>query len=387
MYPKLSDLINDLLGTNINLPIQSYGFMLGMAFLVGGTIIYFELKRKEKEGLLQAQKKKIIKGKPASLTDLIVSAVVGFLIGFKIIGAVFDYTFFANDPQQFLFSSEGNFIGGLIFGAAYAYYVYWSKQKDKLDKPKEVEVLVYPYQLTGTIILIAALTGIIGAKIFHQLENLDEFFADPLGSLLSFSGLTFYGGLIVAAFALVYYANRNKISWKHLTDVFAPALMIAYAIGRIGCQVSGDGDWGIINTALKPEWLSFLPDWLWAYDYPHNILNQGVPIEGCTGQYCHHLVPPVFPTPVYETTTCTILFLILWFIRKRIKIPGILFSIYLMLNGVERFFIEKIRVNETYNIFGSKITQAEIISVVLILLGGIGVWYFSSYHKKQKKKG
>jgi len=387
MYPKLSDLINDIFGTNINLPIQSYGFMLAMAFLAGGLIVYFELKRKEKEGLIHAQKKKIIKGKPASINELVFSALIGFLIGFKIVGAALNYTYFANNPQDFLFSKEGSFIGGIIIGAIYTYYSYWQKQKNKLDKPKEDVTLVHPYQLTGSIILIATVTGIIGAKIFHQLENMDEFIADPVGSLLSFSGLTFYGGLIVATFALIYYSEKNKISWKYLADIVAPALMIAYAIGRIGCQVSGDGDWGIINLTPKPEWLSFLPEWLWAYDYPNNILNQGVLIEGCSVHYCHHLVPPVFPTPVYETTICGILFLILWFIRKRIKAPGVLFSIYLMFNGVERFFIEKIRVNETYNIIGSEITQAEIISVILVLLGGIGVWYFLSSHKKQKVEG
>ena len=247
--------------------------------------------------------------------------------------------------------------------------------------------MLHPYQLTGTIILIATLTGIIGAKIFHQLENINDFLSDPIGSLLSFSGLTFYGGLIVAAFALIYYSERNKISWKHLADIIAPALMISYAIGRIGCQLSGDGDWGIINAAPKPEWLSFLPNWLWAYDYPHNILNQGVLIEGCSGHYCHHLVPPVFPTPVYETFTCTILFVFLWLIRKKIKVAGVLFFIYLMLNGIERFFIEKIRVNETYNILGSKITQAEIISVILFIVGGIGIWYFLSNNRKTKKGG
>ena len=158
-----------------------------------------------------------------------------------------------NDPQEFLFSYEGNLVGGLLFGAAYTYYIYWRKNKDKLDKPKEVEVLVHPYQLTGTIILIAVLTGIIGAKIFHQLENIDDFLADPIGSLLSFSGLTFYGGLIVAAFALIYYSEKNKISWKYLADSVAPALMISYAIGRIGCQVSGDGDWGIIIQLPNPN--------------------------------------------------------------------------------------------------------------------------------------
>ncbi|MCK4288197.1 MAG: prolipoprotein diacylglyceryl transferase [Bacteroidales bacterium] len=384
MYPKLSDIINDIFGTNINLPIQSYGFFVALAFIIAGTTLYLELKRKEKEGLLKPQKKKVLKGKPASTQEIVISVIVGFILGFKIVEIFFNYSFFADNPQEFLFSTEGNLWGGLIFGIASGYYIYRNKQKTKLDKPEWVEETIHPYQLTGMIILVAAISGIIGAKIFHQLENFDDFLSDPVGSILSFSGLTFYGGLIVATFVVIYFAKRNNISWVYLADAIAPALMIAYAIGRIGCQVSGDGDWGIVNLATKPEWLSFLPDCLWAYDYPHNILNEGIPIEGCIGDHCFKLAQPVFPTPVYETSICFILFLILWFIRKKLKVPGMLFSIYLILNGIERFFIEKIRVNETYNIFGKEITQAEIISVVFIIAGILGIWYFINRYKKSK---
>ena len=154
-----------------------------------------------------------------------------------------------------------------------------------------------------------------------------------------------------------------------LGDLVAPGLILAYGIGRIGCHVAGDGDWGIVNTLVKPEWLAFLPDWAWAYDYPHNIINHGVRIAGCTGPHCFQLAEKVFPTPIYETTMAVIIFAILWSIRKRIKTPGMLFAIYLMFNGAERFFIEKIRVNNVYHIAGIDITQAEIISPILFLAG------------------
>ncbi|MCP4551568.1 MAG: diacylglyceryl transferase, partial [Bacteroidetes bacterium] len=258
MYPKVSDFINEVFGTNINLPIQSFGLFVALAFIVAAAIVYIELKRKESEGLLNHQIKKVLKGKPATTQDFIIPIILGFLIGAKLIGAIFDYSYFAEDPQGFLFSFKGNIVGGIIFTAYFFFTTYRRKSKEKLDKPIWVEEKLHPYQLTGNIVFIAAVAGIIGAKIFHQLENLDDFLANPIESLLSFNGLTFYGGLIVAGITLVYYAKKNKIAWYHLADSVAPALMIAYAIGRIGCQIAGDGDWGIVNMAPQPEWLSFM---------------------------------------------------------------------------------------------------------------------------------
>lgn len=381
MYPRISDLINDVFGTQINLPIQSYGFFVALAFVVAALILYYELKRKEKEGSIPFQLKKKLIGSAPKIQDFIFPYILGFIIGFKLLEAILHYSAFAEQPNEFLFSLRGNIWGGFLVGAYSVFSTYRKIKKAQLDEPTWVEEKLHAYELTGSLVFIAAISGIIGAKIFHQLENMDEFLADPIGSLLSFSGLTFYGGLIVAAITLIIYAKKNKIPWPELADAIAPILMIGYAIGRIGCQVAGDGDWGIVNLEPKPEWLSFLPDWAWAYDYPNNVLNQGVLIEGCTGAHCYRLAEPVFPTPLYETVTCLILFSILWMLRKRIKIPGVLFSVYLIFNGFERFFIEKIRVNTTYRIFNNEITQAEIISVILILLGIFGIILFKKYQK------
>jgi phosphatidylglycerol---prolipoprotein diacylglyceryl transferase len=94
-----------------------------------------------------------------------------------------------------------------------------------------------------------------------------------------------------------------------------------------------------------------------------------VPIPGCVGKYCNELNPPVYPTPLYEIVICLLLFGLLWSLRKKLKTPGTLFALYLMLNGIERFFIEKIRVNTRLNIFGLQPTQAEVISTLLFLTG------------------
>ena len=114
---------------------------------------------------------------------------------------------------------------------------------------------------------------------------------------------------------------------------------------------------------------SFLPVWMVAYTYPQNVNKDGVRIAGCTDEHQRALPQPVFPTPFYETIMCTVLFILLWSIRKRITTPGVMFGIYLIVNGLERFTVELIRVNNTYSIFGFHPTQAEIISSALVISG------------------
>jgi prolipoprotein diacylglyceryltransferase len=122
-------------------------------------------------------------------------------------------------------------------------------------------------------------------------------------------------------------------------------------------------------TFAKPSFLQFLPNWVFAYNYPHNVNDAGVAIDGCVGKYCNQLPIPVFPTPFYETIICLLLFLTIWLLRRKLNIPGTLFAVYLALNGLERFLIEKIRVNNRMNVFGFHPTQAEIISTLLLISG------------------
>ncbi len=296
---------------------------------------------------------------------------------------ILDYSLFTDDPQKYVLSVKGSWLLGFLFALAYTYYVYFRKNSKKLTPPVWEEVAVHAREQALPVLFIAVIAGVIGAKIFNWFENWNDFIRDPINSLLSFSGLTFYGGLIVAYLSILYYSHRQKINWKHISDAAAPGLILAYGIGRIGCQVAGDGDWGIVNTAPKPGWLSFIPDWLWAYDYPHNIINEGVLIPGCSGQHCFHLARPVFPTPVYETMMAVVIFIILWSIRKKIKMPGIIFAIYLMFNGIERYVIETIRVNARFDLMGMSVTQAEVISSLIFLLGlSLFIILCSTYKKK-----
>jgi prolipoprotein diacylglyceryltransferase len=140
----------------------------------------------------------------------------------------------------------------------------------------------------------------------------------------------------------------------------------------------------MVNLEPKPEWLAFLPDWMWAFNYPHNVINEGVLIPGCDGRNCHVLDQPVFPTPFYETIMAFALFGVLWSIRKKFHVPGVLFSIYLILNGTERLLIEQIRVNIRYELFGVQITQAVVIAVLLIITGIAGIFFCRWRNKKLK---
>jgi len=373
MYPNLYFAFKDLFGIDWK-PLRfvnSFGFFVAISFILAAVFLTMELRRKSKQGLLFPTEMQMVVGKPASVSDLLINFFLGFLLGYKILALFIMSDATTEDPQEFIFSRIGSWPAGIGLGLLFAGMKWYDKNKQKLPKPEKRTVRIWPQDRVGEMTILALVFGLLGAKLFDIFENWSDFLKRPSEYIFSAEGLTFYGGLICAAIAIWLYAKRHKIGFWHLNDAAAPALMLAYAVGRIGCQVAGDGDWGIVNTRPKP--FSGLPDWMWGYTYPHNVAKAGDPIPGCVDKFCNELPQAVYPTPFYETVVCLILFVILWSLRKKLKIPGTLFALYLMLNGLERFMIEKIRVNTRMNLFGFQPTQAEVIST-LLFLSGLLIW-------------
>ncbi len=380
MYPDLSYLFHDLIGTapdNWLSVLKTFGVFLILAFIASAYVLNLELKRKEKEGLLQGFTEEERIGFPATWQEIATNALFGFIIGFKLPYIAQHFQEFRPDPASIILSGKGTWLWGIVAAAIFGFFKYWDTNKRAIAKPHIREVNVLPHHRIGDITILAAISGIIGARLFSIIEseeNIKAFIKDPLDQLLSGSGLAIYGGLIVAFIAVYYYVYKKGMKPIYVMDAVAPALIMGYAVGRLGCQFSGDGDWGIVNNAPPPSWW-FLPDWAWAFKYPHNVLNDGIPIEGCTWDYCRQLGEAVYPTPLYETFFSLIIFTILWTLRKRFKVPGMIFFLYVLLNGIERFFIEKIRTNPDIHLLGMSATQAEYVAGLLIIIGTVGMIY------------
>lgn len=401
MYPYISDLINDLLGTSIRLPAKTFGFFLAMAFVVAYFVIKRELARREKLGQFRLRTEKIRLQGPMSKFELFGQPVLWGIVGYKLGYMFVDYDRFYGATDQVLLSTEGFWLTGLLALGIAGFLKYRKNEQTKDLEEKFQEVKVGPSYFMGQIVTLAFIGGILGAKIFALVEDPPTTFIGFLKALVSFDGLAFLGGLICASALILWYVNRKGFNAWKILDAAVPALILAYAVGRIGCQMSGDGDWGMPNIAPQPDWLAWLPDWTWSFDYPGNVAypnpgtsfgcdtgpeycNHVVEIVNCTrDEYCTRLAKPAWPTPFYETMMGFGIFGILWAIRKRLKFTGQLLSIYLMFIGLERFLIEFIRVNERYDFLGMTLSQAQIIALFMIL-GGIGLFVWRTSKKQPK---
>ena len=392
-YPRITDFIFELFNHAPAadyrfIPVFSYGFFVACGFFAAATLAVNEMRRREKLGLLTGQSREVIVGEAPTTTEVVFYAAFGFVIFFKLIGLVAYQPLLSTGALQlgdYMTSlTMGSWLGGLVGAAALAYTYYAGKNKEKLPQPVKKSITLYPSDGIGDIVVIAAILGVLGSNFFNFLENPDDyqnFWADPVGSM--FSGLSVYGGLICAGIGFGVYAYVKKFSIAHFFDSVAPGFILANGIGRIGCHVAGDGDWGLPNPYTKPAWM---PQFLWSSHYEHNIIDADptVIIPGCTEEHCNMLAQAAYPTPLYELIMCTAIFVILWSLRKRLTYaPGMVFSVFMILIGIQRFAIEQWRDvsgRDTYPFMGHQFRQSEIISTVMIFAGiGLTAYLYSKY--------
>ncbi|MEJ7891922.1 MAG: prolipoprotein diacylglyceryl transferase family protein [Solirubrobacteraceae bacterium] len=221
---------------------------------------------------------------------------------------------------------------GLSFGLSFVICgMVLSRRLRELGKPVD-----YAYE----IVFSALVGGLIGARLWYVAEHTDALSEDFFGTLFGGSGLTWYGGALGGAAAVLLWAKRKDMFGLGLLDLAAPALALGYAGGRVGCQLSGDGDYG-------EAW-----DGPWAMAYPDGV----VPTDEA-----------VHPTPVYETLAMGVTALVLWHLRDRFA-PGRLFALYLVLAGLERFLVEFVRRNSPAL---AGLTTAQLVSLVMLAAGAI----------------
>lgn len=197
--------------------------------------------------------------------------------------------------------------------------------------------------LASTFVLWAAVGGLIGARLLFLVQEWQAFLNDPWSLLFTGAGFVWYGGLIGGVVGVTLCIYRYGFSWSEMMDAVAPSITLGHAIGRIGCHLAGDGDWGPPTT---------LP---WGVAYPHAIVGWDFP----PGVRVH-------PTPLYETTAYLLVFAFLWSRRLKSPEPGTQFGWYLVLASTARFFLEFVRVNPPW-LFN--LSQAQLLSIVLVAAG------------------
>jgi phosphatidylglycerol:prolipoprotein diacylglycerol transferase len=208
---------------------------------------------------------------------------------------------------------------------------------------RELKRKGYDAAHASSVILWAAAGGLVGARLWLVLEGWSEFVRDPASFLLTGGGFVWYGGLLGGALAVTAYFRRHAIAWLKGADAAAPALAIGQAIGRIGCQLAGDGDWGAETT---------LP---WGMAYPHAVVGWDKP----PGVHVH-------PAPLYECALYLAVFLFLWRTRKQPAPDGTAISWYCVLAAGARFLIEFVRINPRVAL---GLSLAQLVSLALVVAG------------------
>src|SRR6202790_5186219 len=227
--------------------------------------------------------------------------------------------------------------------AAYVLQADFDRRRDYLPPAKKSKGEQVERKDEGFLIIgIAGFAGLVGARLYHVLESPGEFFADPWPLLFSRFGFAWFGGFLGGVVALVFLARRSRIPVLEFLDISSPAACVGYAIGRIGCLLSGDGDYGRVTTVP------------WGMSFPNGVVP--------TTERVH-------PTPLYEFFIWLAIAAFLWHLGKKsisgARPKGEIFCSYLVLTGVARFLIEFIRINPR-SFFGlSNAQAASLVSIVI----------------------
>lgn len=214
----------------------------------------------------------------------------------------------------------------------------------------ELKRLGYDPELASTLVFAAAIGGLVGARLLFIVEHWDNFLAAPLEYVFTGSGFTWYGGFFGGVIGVSWVVRKNNLPWLVGADIAAPALALAYGVGRLGCHFAGDGDWGTI-TAVP-----------WGVAYTNAIIGWVDPTTGIP-------YPPgtrVHPTPVYEFIGSLIIFGVLWSLRDKTYAPGTIAWLYLILSGCARLLVEFWRINPP---LAWGLSEAQWFSLVLMTLG------------------
>jgi phosphatidylglycerol:prolipoprotein diacylglycerol transferase len=208
----------------------------------------------------------------------------------------------------------------------------------------------YNPELASTIVFAAAVGGLVGARLLFIIEQWQGFLLSPWSYIFTGAGFTWYGGFLGGVVAVSWVVRKNKIPWLIGADIAAPALALAYGVGRIGCHVAGDGDWGPVTEVP------------WGVAYTKAIIGWADPNTGVP-------YPPgvrVHPTPIYEFLQGVLVFAVLWSLRKKGYAPGTMAWLYLILAGLSRFTAEFWRINPQ---IGLGLSEAQWFSIALMLVG------------------
>ncbi len=230
----------------------------------------------------------------------------------------------------------------------------------------------YPTEYASSLVVWAAIVGIVGSRIYDVLDNFQAYMSDPKSIIFSGSGFVWYGGLFGGILGTYLVARHYRIPWLVTADMCAPALAIGQAIGRQGCQLSGDGDWGLPSTVP------------WAMAYPKAIVGWNSATVLKLDEHWR-LVSGYFPgvrvhpAPIYETTLYLGVFALIWSVRKQPNAAGRMLYLYLMLAGAARFIVEFVRINPRVLYCFS---EAQLIAVAMMLVGAMA-WYWSGERRTE----